>query len=458
MTGGATGAARPGALVSSLPGEDERFDNALRNTDMAALRQRVRSVRGCARPVWLSGSWSAQRPDGAAVAEHSGQIAVACGNRRAAVCESCAARYAGDAYQLVKAGLSGGKGVPEEAAEHRRAFVTLTAPSFGPVHTRPTSPRGVARSCRCGVVHSEHDAVLGTALDPGSYDYTGAVLFNAYAGALWHRFRVVLARLVAAAVGVRVSRAGEVFRLSYAKVAEYQRRGLVHFHAVIRLDGPAGPGDPAPVGVDEQTLRELVLVAARRVAVPVEPTEHHAGYTLRWGEQIQVDSIEPTAPDGSEGRRLHDRRVAGYIAKYATKGTETTSGADVRIRSEAHIAGLDVSEHHRAMIRTAWRIGHRRWAHMLGFGGHFLTKSKYYSTTFTELRHVRAQHQRSAHLAELGIDDTEAIELVGDWSFVGIGWANAAQRELAQAMSNRHNDAGRTYDTARADIDGGEHG
>ncbi|NYH79555.1 hypothetical protein FHR84_002893 [Actinopolyspora biskrensis] len=56
---------------------------------------------------------------------------------------------------------------------------------------------------------------------------------------------------------------------------------------------------------------------------------------------------------------------------------------------------------------------------MLGSGGHFLPRSKYCSTTFTELRHVRAEHQRGAHLAELGIDETDSIEVLGDWSTPG---------------------------------------
>ena len=52
-------------------------------------------------------------------------------------------------------------------------------------------------------------------------------------------------------------------RLSYAKVAEYQRRGLVHFHAVIRLDGPDGPTDPPPAGLDLAALRAAITTAAR---------------------------------------------------------------------------------------------------------------------------------------------------------------------------------------------------
>nr|WP_311132036.1 replication initiator [Nonomuraea gerenzanensis] len=55
----------------------------------------------------------------------------------------------------------------------------------------------------------------------------------------------VLARLL----GLTRKELRRTVRLSYAKVAEYQARGLVHFHAVIRLDGPDGPTDrPRPIG------------------------------------------------------------------------------------------------------------------------------------------------------------------------------------------------------------------
>ena len=61
---------------------------------------------------------------------------VACGNRREAVCPACSAVYKRDARQLVRAGLAGGKGIPETITAHPCVFATLTAPSFGPVHAR----------------------------------------------------------------------------------------------------------------------------------------------------------------------------------------------------------------------------------------------------------------------------------------------------------------------------------
>ena len=58
---------------------------------------------------------------------------------------------------------------------------------------------------------------------------------------------------------------------------------------------------------------------------------------------------------------------------------------------------------------------------MLGFRGHFSTKSRVYSTTMTALRAERAQHQResgaTASLWPEPEDDTTLV--IGHWQFVG---------------------------------------
>ena len=82
---------------------------------------------------------------------------VACGNRRETACPACSALYKGDARQLVRAGLTGGKGIPESVSAHPCVFATLTAPSFGPVHARrmrgktvlPCRPRRDSKDRRC---------------------------------------------------------------------------------------------------------------------------------------------------------------------------------------------------------------------------------------------------------------------------------------------------------------------
>jgi hypothetical protein len=91
---------------------------------------------------------------------------------------------------------------------------------------------------------------------------------------------------------------------------------------------------------------------------------------------------------------------------------------------------MPVREHARRLIAECLRLGRlpelddlrlTAWAHMLGFRGHFSTKSRAYSTTMTALRAERARHQRetgaTANLWPEPEDDTTLV--VGHWTFVG---------------------------------------
>jgi hypothetical protein len=214
---------RNAALVTGSPSEEDRLVHLLRGIGYRAWRSKVEAVGGCAKPVRLAGSGAWLDRSGVVLRELDGSILAACNNRRERVCPACAARYAADTFHLVRAGLSGGKSVPESVTGHVRAFATLTAPSFGAVHTRPTTPAGRPRPCSCGERHHEADTRLGSPVDPDSYDYTGAVLWQAHAPELWRRFTINAARHLAHALGLAPSRLKEVARVSYVKVAEYQR-------------------------------------------------------------------------------------------------------------------------------------------------------------------------------------------------------------------------------------------
>jgi hypothetical protein len=156
----------------------------------------VHTAAACTRPVRLAGTVhtintatgelvesrrTADMPDAV--------IYKACGNRRAAVCPACAEVYRADAYQLVLAGLRGGKGIPDSVAGHPAVFATLTAPSFGLVHSqRRRHPTAAARACRprrtpetcrhgrdltCGRTHTDDDPQLGRPLCPHCYEAAG---------------------------------------------------------------------------------------------------------------------------------------------------------------------------------------------------------------------------------------------------------------------------------------------
>ena len=77
------------------------------------------------------------------------------------------------------------------------------------------------------------------------YDTRAQVLWNALAPELWRRTTIAVQRAVGRLVGLQEGELRRLVRISYAKVAEFQRRGAIHFHAVIRLDAATDCRCPA---------------------------------------------------------------------------------------------------------------------------------------------------------------------------------------------------------------------
>jgi hypothetical protein len=164
--------------------------------------------------------------------EPDGVLLKACGTRRESRCPSCAATYRADAYQLLAAGLKGGKGVPETISEHPRLFVTFTAPSFGRIHSRkaqgrlvlPCRPYRQGARCSHGVRdgcwhrHDPDDPRLGEPLCPACYDAQAQVLWNALAPELWRRTTIAVYRALGRLVGLQEGELRRLVRISYAKV------------------------------------------------------------------------------------------------------------------------------------------------------------------------------------------------------------------------------------------------
>jgi hypothetical protein len=403
--------------------------------------------------------------------EPDGVLLKACGTRRESRCPSCAATYRADAYQLLAAGLKGGKGVPETVAQHPRLFVTFTAPSFGRVHSRkaqgrlvlPCHPHRQGARCPHGVRagcwhrHEEDDPRLGKPLCPSCYDSQAQVLWNALAPELWRRTTIALQRALGRLVGFQEGELRRLVRVSYAKVAEFQCRGAIHFHAVIRLDAAtecrcsdclAPPPQPFTATLLEDALR----MAVSAVRVPCPPLDDGPERYARWGEQLDVHNI--TKDRDGEAGELSAEQVAGYIAKYATKATESFgSGLDRRL-TEDDLDHLDkLPAHVGKLIRACWELGRRpeleglrlqAWAHMLGFGGHWSTKSRRYSTTFGVLRRARvafAKRRRARDGVPLDAwdrpEDDQASIVIASWVYVGSGYTSEGERWLALSAAAR---------------------
>ena len=426
----------------------------LNHPDYAGLERQIYDLGACVDPIRISVATlrtlgvSGQVADVVARRDLPlGVILVRCMNRRASRCPSCARIYQGDTYQLVRAGIVGGKGVPVSVTANPQVFATLTAPSFGAVHqaadpdkpdqvckrrTPALCPHGRERGCLQR--HGPDDPLVGSALCPECYDYPRHVVWNTNASRLCKGLMDNLYHHLARHAGVSRSEIRKRLRVEYARVAEYQVRGAVHFHILFRIDGPDGPGSPAPVWASPEVLIEA-LASARRVTRVKVPSEFGGEWVLRFGGQPERIG-EPVLLDG-EGYTA--RKVASYLAKYVSKGTEDAHGSDVPVRRLLDIEDAGKTAHVRSLMRAAWRLGGfeefsemglRRWCHMLGYGGHVLTASRGYSVTRTALRAARAEFRAGQTPGAVG-DAAEEIER-SLFAFAGRGYGSQALDELAE--------------------------
>jgi hypothetical protein len=371
------------------------------------------------------------------------------------VCPACAETYRRDTYQLIRAGLTGGKGVPETVATHPCVFA---APSFGLVHSRHLGPGGHTARCRprrktamcphgcrlsCGQRHKETDPCLGRPLCPDCYDHGAAVVWNAHAPELWRRTTIAIRRHLARTA--RACGVGKV-QLSYAKVAEFQARGLVHFHAIFRLDATDDTGQLIPPALDVGQLAAAITAAAdstwfATVAHPARP----AGWDIRWGRQLDTRTIDLPPASG----QTSNIAVASYLAKYATKSTEAVGTVSTRITADNVAFYGNTRSHQGRLIRAAWHLGSqqnpdfqavRRWAHMLGYRGHFATKSRRYSTTLRALRRARADYRRRQHPATASEHGDQAGITITTLQWAGTGWRTTGDALLALSAAARSRD------------------
>ena len=167
------------------------------------------------------------------------------------------------------------------------------------------------------------------------------------------------------------------------------------------------------------------------------------------------NSTSATSPsDSDQAGELSAEQVAGYIAKYATKATESFgSGLDRRLTADDLDCLDQLPAHVAKLVQAAWELGGRpqfdglrlrAWAHMLGFGGHWSTKSRRYSTTFAALRRARVRSPSAAGPATAcpwmpgsRPEDDQAVIVVASWVYVGSGYATEGERWLALSAAAR---------------------
>jgi len=169
--------------------------------------------------------------------------------------------------------------------------------------------------------------------------------------------------------------------------------------------------------------------------------------SIRWGDAIDVRAIA----GGGPGDLTHEA-VTSYVSKYLVKGSEALGLPQRRIDED--IDALEAPEHVRKLVWACCVLSHRRdmaglklrdRAHGLGFGGHFLTKSRRYSTTMGALRMVRRDHARRQLLGEAGLvldawgrpESDALVEVVKTWQYVGWGYLSHGEAWLAATAAAR---------------------
>jgi hypothetical protein len=190
---------------------------------------------------------------------------------------------------------------------------------------------------------------------------------------------------------------------------------------------------------------------------------------LAFGRQLDVRVGGTHRPDDHQA--LTALHVAGYLAKYATKtATDDTVGTTAHHRRlQAVVADLDLRARIASFTTSPESSAYEllgRWGRMLGFRGHFATKSRRYSVTLGQLRRARQRAQAriaasrangtpldlASLEADLLADQEETTLVIGRWSYLGSGSANDGETALATAAAARAREYSRQKATHRQQV------
>ncbi|MCI2976330.1 MAG: hypothetical protein MP439_09695 [Ferrimicrobium sp.] len=395
------------------------------------LHAKAKAVGYCAHPIFLRASGTIDRRSTRISAEdYADRIARPCGSRLKEYCEACSYVYFGDSLAIVRTGLIGGKGVPEAVATHPKAFLTLTAPSYGPVHTANTRCHpGEEGTCihgvslRCGIEHGWDDPIIGAPLCYECFDSVGLILFNAHISKLWDYTLIELRRELSRIVGQAVRIGQSTVRLEYLRVFELQRRGALHAHVILRLDDASSLSADPSLGIEE--LVRSVAGAIPRVKVMASVGDHALAIT--WGPQRDLQVIGHDELD----------KVALYVAKYLSKEIGLSLGTSGAYVGPSHLVELShVTGEMIAQRRYQGLIG-RRSARSLGFSGHLLASSRRFSVSRTTLAKIRREFAIAKRVAA-GEELDKHYASDRGFTYDGRHWASAGDAWLvAQERRSR---------------------
>ena len=377
------------------------------------------------------------------------KVAGTCGATRWSDCTYCASLYAEDVRHLMHVGATA------KGREHAYdvIFLTLTAPSFGLVHTAAAFSfedelfdGGQKRlteddkRCGCKKLHRPKEGLQGCPRFPAKYDYVGQVRFNANLSGLWDAFLKSLNK--------KLKRNGMVGTAPFVRVLELQSRLALHVHAVLLVPRYVVEA----MGGEEGFKKELEDSAT----VGYNPRD--GGAPIHWGKQkktIVHQALDPDASDEEKTKWLSQRSgMLKYLAKYASKGLGVNHSklswpqkahlkrlADVARRmvsaeKQEALSRIDEDDPDRVLkeARVHWK--YYRIAESGGCRARVFTKNRAWTTeTLQDRRSDRAKHRVEEASSEASDDvavpePSEEVESTVEDSIPQGFLLNAATGEL----------------------------
>lgn len=291
-------------------------------------------------------------------------IEVRCMSRDPRICQGCADLNRYYNKRLIGSGCNVSEAdsiTSEMLIGYEFYFVTLTAPSFGKVHTVPSRETSPRRVCSCGQTHDFGDPRKGTPVDWKRYRYFDQVDWNRASSELFKRTTKYLA--------------DDLPDAEWCAAMEWQVRGSIHAHLIVRV----------PASLDQgQVVRSL-----RRMR------EYKLGSYV-WGREIDVQRL---STEGRENAVRYQSKVVSYTAKWQSQRVESMDLARMDVLLSKHAARLKCSRQGCSKGCTG------RMHAAKGYSGHLLKMSSGWS--LVGLTRQRLNEERRLFAASASQESSE---------------------------------------------------
>ena len=291
---------------------------------------------------------------------------------------------------------------PSKEHQGTITFITLTAPGsgfFGKTHTAQYAGL-MSERCACRAFHKPEDEVVGLPIKKikeKEFEYRKVVEFNQKAS----RLVTVTLQKIYRQLGQLNGKTESEVRLPTARVMEWQSRGVLHAHILIRGNIPTFIVENAVNGSPKNRHRRRIDPA------------NHAG--MRWGAQVNVRHIN----SGDENQL---GRLGGYMTKVVGYALKDVSSQDAiqnlerkkftrKLRSYTNevvkcdkswancsASPIATSEQKISDLTRKNRpfcVRHRRAFHQIGFTGNVLTLNRKWGSSLKQAREARIVFARS---------------------------------------------------------------